>query len=171
MLGTGEIVSRLSGLVKDNTGYHLAGLLCGSEGTLGVVTAARLRLVAAPRFVVTALVGFSSIDDAVVAVARWRSALDVLDAAEIVLHEGVALVASAFGWSLPFDTHCPAYVLVEASATTDPTDLLGAAVADATGVVDVAVAHDPARRAVLWRVPGGTHRGDQHRRRGRTSST
>lgn len=50
VLGTGAVVSHLSGLVKDNTGYHLPGLLTGSEGTLGVVTAARLRLAVIPRF-------------------------------------------------------------------------------------------------------------------------
>ena len=42
---TARVVRHLDGLVKDNTGYDLAGLLVGSEGTLGVVTAARLRLV------------------------------------------------------------------------------------------------------------------------------
>jgi len=45
VLGDGSVISHLDGLVKDNTGYDLAGLLCGSEGTLGIVTAARLRLV------------------------------------------------------------------------------------------------------------------------------
>jgi len=151
VLGTGEVISRLSGLVKDNTGYHLAGLLCGSEGTLGVVTAARLRLVPSHRHTVTALVAFESVATAIEAVSGWRSSLDVLDAAEIVLHDGVALVASAFGYSLPFEQPCAAHVLVEVSAHSDPTDLLAQAVADATGVVDVAVAHDAARRAVLWR--------------------
>ena len=38
VLGTGAVVSRLGGLIKDNTGYDLAQLLCGSEGTLGIVT-------------------------------------------------------------------------------------------------------------------------------------
>ena len=38
VLGTGSVVSHLGGLTKDNTGYDLGGLLCGSEGTLGVVT-------------------------------------------------------------------------------------------------------------------------------------
>ena len=47
VLADGSVVSHLGGLEKDNTGYDLAGLLCGSEGTLGVVTAARLRLVPA----------------------------------------------------------------------------------------------------------------------------
>jgi FAD/FMN-containing dehydrogenase len=40
VLGDGSVVSHLGGLIKDNTGYDLAGLLCGSEGTLGIVTAA-----------------------------------------------------------------------------------------------------------------------------------
>ena len=49
VLGTGDVVqANLAGLLKDNTGYDLPGLLCGSEGTLGIVTAARLRLVPVP---------------------------------------------------------------------------------------------------------------------------
>ncbi len=151
VIGTGEIISRLTGLVKDNTGYHLPGLLCGSEGTLGVVTAARLKLVVAHEHTVTALVGFDSVASGIAAVAGWRSSIDVLDAAEIMLHEGVELVASAFGVPLPFATRCGCYVLVEATAHDDPTEMLAEAVADATGVVEVAVARDPARRAALWR--------------------
>ena len=60
VLGTGAVVSHLGGLLKDNTGYDLAGLLCGSEGTLGVVTAARLRLVPPSPERVVALLAFSS---------------------------------------------------------------------------------------------------------------
>src|SRR5665213_283070 len=48
VLGTGAVVTHLSGLSKDNTGYDYPGLITGSEGTLAVVTGARLRLV--PRF-------------------------------------------------------------------------------------------------------------------------
>ena len=54
VLGTGAVVTRLGGLVKDNTGFDLAGLLCGSEGTLGVVTRARVALVPPAGEVVTA---------------------------------------------------------------------------------------------------------------------
>ena len=60
VLGTGAVVSHLAGLLKDNTGYHLASLLCGSEGTLGVVTAARLRLVPPTPQRVVALLAFGS---------------------------------------------------------------------------------------------------------------
>lgn len=57
VLPNGEIVSRLDGLLKDNTGYDLAGLLVGSEGTLGVITAARLRLQPRVGDTVVAMVG------------------------------------------------------------------------------------------------------------------
>ncbi len=151
VLGTGAIVSHLGGLVKDNTGYHLPSLLCGSEGTLGVVTAARLRLVAAGEHTVTALVGFGDVASAVEASLRWRSSLDVLDAIEIVLDAGVVLVAAMNGGAMPFAVPCSAYVLIEASDHDDPTDRLAAMVADATGVIDVAVANDADRRTALWR--------------------
>ena len=58
VLGTGEIVSHMGGLMKDNTGYDLGGLLCGSEGTLGVVTAARVRLVPSNPERVTSILAF-----------------------------------------------------------------------------------------------------------------
>ena len=59
----GRVLRHMDGLVKDNTGYDLAGLLCGSEGTLAVVTAARLALV--PRFTerVVALCAFTDVAD------------------------------------------------------------------------------------------------------------
>ena len=151
VLGTGDVISRLAGLVKDNTGYDLARLLCGSEGTLGVVTAARLRLVDAPDHTVTALVGFDTIAHAVDAVSAWRRATDVLDAAEIVLDAGVELVSTAFGYAPPFERPSAVYVLVEASAHDDPTGRLGDLVAAAVGVEQVAVADDAARRSALWR--------------------
>ncbi len=48
VLSDGTVVSHLAGLVKDNTGYDYPALLAGSEGTLAVITAARLRLVPRP---------------------------------------------------------------------------------------------------------------------------
>jgi len=75
VLGTGAVVSHLGGLVKDTTGYHLPGLLCGSEGTLAVVTAARLRLVPPTPERTTALLAFDSAADAVAAAVVLRRAL------------------------------------------------------------------------------------------------
>ena len=68
----GRVMRRLDGLEKDNTGYDLSGLLCGSEGTLAVITAARLRLVPRPTHVVVALLAFDDVDAALD--ARRRAA-------------------------------------------------------------------------------------------------
>ncbi|MFM8973522.1 MAG: FAD-binding oxidoreductase, partial [Actinomycetota bacterium] len=64
VLADGRVIRRLEGLEKDNTGYDLAGLCCGSEGTLAVVTAARLRLVPRPAATVVALLAFAGIEAA-----------------------------------------------------------------------------------------------------------
>ena len=61
VLADGSIVTRLGGLEKDNTGYDLGSLVCGSEGTLGVVTAARVRLLPVPQHTVVALLGLRSL--------------------------------------------------------------------------------------------------------------
>ena len=151
VLGTGLIISRLGGLLKDNTGYHFPSLLCGSEGTLGIVTAARLRLVTRHEQTATALVGFESVADAVAAVAGWRSMLDNLEAAETFLDSGLALVCDAFGLARPFTRPSPVYVLVEAADHADPTDALAHAVGAASGATEVAVARNEARRRTLWR--------------------
>jgi FAD/FMN-containing dehydrogenase len=152
VLGTGEVVRHMSGLVKDNTGYHLPSLLCGSEGTLGIVTAARFRLVGAAPHRVVAFVAMTSVEAAVAAVARWRTEIPSLEAAELMFHEGVALVGREFGAPLPFAEPSPVYVLLDAGANGDPTDELADAVSGVDGVIDVAVASDSARRAALWRL-------------------
>ena len=152
MLGSGDVVRHMSGLVKDNTGYHLPSLLCGSEGTLGVVTAARFRLVGMAPHRVLAFVAMESVEHAVAAVAGWRTGIASLESAELVFHDGIALVASAFGLPLPFATPSPVYVLLDAGGRVDPTDELADAVAGVDGVVDVAVATDTARRTALWRL-------------------
>lgn len=156
VLGTGDVVRRMSGLVKDNTGYHFPSLLCGSEGTLGIVTEALVRLVPAAPHRVLAAVAFGTVDDAVGAVAAWRSDVRDLEAAELVFHDGVALVAETYGLALPFAEVFPLYVLVEVAgatdSTTDLTDELADAVAGVPGVLDAAVATDDARRAALWRL-------------------
>ena len=130
VLADGSIVRHLTGLTKDNTGYDLAGLLCGSEGTLGVVTAARLRLVPTPRDLVTAVVGLASVADAMDAIATMRGTVS-LEAAELWL-DMPAPVANA-----------PAYLLLEWSGVPDALGAIDA--------LDAVVADDSIRRAELWR--------------------
>ena len=63
VLSDGTVLSHLAGLVKDNTGYDFPSLLAGSERTLAVITAVRLRLVPRLRDTVTALAGVSGLDE------------------------------------------------------------------------------------------------------------
>lgn len=152
VLGTGDVVRRLGGLLKDNTGLDLAGLLCGSEGTLGIVTRARLALVPAAGETVTALVGLSSVGEAVRAVGSLRRSVPGLEAVEVVFADGAALVAEQTGTAPVLDPVPPVQLVVEAVGPTDPVESLQTALASVDGVLDVAVATDAARAAQLWHV-------------------
>jgi FAD/FMN-containing dehydrogenase len=151
VLGTGAVVSRLAGLVKDNTGYDLAQVLCGSEGTLGIVTAARLRLVAPPGEVVTALVGIASVAAAVDAAAALRRSVAGLAALELMDGPSLRVVAAHLAAPPPVAPDAGAYLLVEVDAPTDPVPALGAALDGRPGVLDAAVATEAADRTRLWR--------------------
>jgi FAD/FMN-containing dehydrogenase len=150
VLGTGAVVSHLGGLVKDNTGYDWPGLVCGSEGTLAVVTRARLRLVPPSAYRTAALLAFPSVPDAVEAGGLLHRSLPSLDACELLLASGVELVSAVTGVSPPFAERHPVYLLVEVADRTDPTDSLAEAAASIEHVSDVAVATEPGRRAELW---------------------
>ncbi|CAN5675830.1 FAD-binding oxidoreductase [soil metagenome] len=151
VLGTGTTIRHLPAVEKDNTGYDLAGLLCGSEGTLGLVTAARLRLVAPSGPAATALVGFDSTAAAVEAASILRRSLPGLEAVELVLAAGLDLVRSATGLPAPLAVDAPVVLLVESSDHADPESRLAEAVAGLDGVLDAAVAVDGPRRSQLWR--------------------
>jgi FAD/FMN-containing dehydrogenase len=152
VLAGGQVVSHLGGLLKDNTGYDLAGLLAGSEGTLAVVTRVRLRLVPRLDERVVALVGLGSVADAVTAVGRIRGHAPSLEAAEVMFDAGVRLVCAHARLPAPFAVEHPVYLLLEAASRVDPTDELAEAVGRAGDLIhDVAVATAPARRDELWR--------------------
>ena len=150
VLADGSVVERLDGLEKDNTGYDLAALLCGSEGTLAIVTAARLRLVPASPHAVTVLLAFASPDAALAAGATLRREVDSLRALEYFEQEGVELLVAQLQLARPFPEPHAAYLLAEAAGSSDPTDDLAQAVEHARDVRDVAVATD-ARAEQLWR--------------------
>ncbi len=155
VLGTGDTVSHMGGLMKDNTGYDLGGLLCGSEGTLGVVTAARVRLVPLSPERVTAIFAFSSSAAAVDAASLLRRSLPELQSLELFLQPGLDLVCHVTGMAGPFVGEHSAYLLAEAAAQHDPMPAMAAALESLTAVEDVAVAADATRRARLWRYREG----------------
>lgn len=153
VLADGAIVSRLGGLAKDATGYDLSSLLVGSEGTLGVVTAARLRLVRRRPHRVAALLAVASVADAVALAAALRDQLDSLDVAELVGGATLAFVGRERGLASPFAKAPAAALLIECGDEDEaPVDALTEAVLASGGpVLDAAVSASEADRARLWR--------------------
>ena len=150
VLADGSVVRRLPGMVKDNTGYHLPSLLTGSEGTLAVITQAHLHLVPIRPRRAVALLALADVAGAVALAGDLRRSMPELAAAELFFDAGMELVLRHTRTERPFDERHPAYLLVEADGDADPTDLLAAAIGDASAVADAVVAGDEAGRARLW---------------------
>lgn len=149
VLADGTVLDELAGLTKDNTGYDLAGLLVGSEGTLGLVTRVRLRLVTDPPYRVTALVGLRSVADGVSALPALRN-VPGLQAVEWLDGPCIDLLGRHLGLAAPPVGDANGLLLVEAAHTDDPTAQLGEALAGLPDADDAAVAEEPAGRARLW---------------------
>ena len=147
-------MGHIPGLRKDNTGYDLAGLLTGAEGTLAVITRVHVALVAdLPDRVVTlcALDGFA---DTLTVSAEVRRTIDSLAALEVFFADGLALVCEHTGLNLPFDRSYTAYLLVECAAHAGRASLLvdelGSVLGECPQVQATAVAVDATSRERLW---------------------
>jgi FAD/FMN-containing dehydrogenase len=150
VLADGTVVSRLGGLAKDNTGYDLTQLLAGSEGTLAVITKVRLRLVPLLPARAVALVAVEGVAAALELLTAARAGLPSLSAAELFLAEGLDLVRTHGKLAPPFAETYPAYVVLECSARTDPTDELLEVLGECAAVQDATVASDASGVAKLW---------------------
>ena len=151
VLGTGGLVSRLAGLVKDNTGYDLGQLLCGSEGTLGVVTGVRLRLVGDEPHLVVALLGLAGVAEAVSLASALRHEVSEVQALEMMEGEGMRVVASHLGGPPPVAPDAGAFLLVEAAGRVDPMAALADAIVRHAASAPVAVGVERLDRERLWR--------------------
>ncbi|HEX3828669.1 MAG TPA: FAD-binding oxidoreductase [Sporichthyaceae bacterium] len=152
VLAGGTVLSRLDGLLRDNTGYWLPGILCGSEGTLAVVTAARLRLLSVPMGHAVALLAFADVEDAVAAAMALRRER-ACEAIELMLPSGIALVCERMDLRPPFPGKFGAAILTEFTAADDPAAAEAAlehGVGRLGGVLAAAVAMDPPDRRRLW---------------------
>ncbi len=154
VLADGSTISRLAGLTKDNAGYDLPALLVGSEGTLGIITRVRWRLVPLLRFRVAVLVPLGSAREAAKLLASLRGGAPSLESCDFFLDEGLELVLAHQRRASPLRTRAPVYVLAECAAREDPTEELAAALADA-GVEDALVADDTTSRESLWAIREG----------------
>ena len=160
VLPDGRVWDGLSALRKDNTGYDLKHLFIGAEGTLGIITAAVLKLFPRPRSIETALVALGDPAEAVELLARARAATgDRVTAFELILRLPFEMVfARIEGTRDPFDGPHPCYVLVELSAGAGDDDmrgqmesLLAAALEDGL-VRDAVIAESGAQAADFWKI-------------------
>jgi FAD/FMN-containing dehydrogenase len=121
VLPSGEVWDGLRVLRKDNTGYDLKQLFIGAEGTLGVLTAAVLKLHPKPHAHATAFVGLGSVSDALKLLTHMQSrAGDRLTAFELMSDFTLRLVRRHFPrLSAPLAETSPQYVLLELSDTQD----------------------------------------------------
>ena len=161
----GELWSSLHGLRKDNTGYDLRDLFVGSEGTLGIITAATLRLFPQPRSGVTAWATCRTLADAVALMRRLRAAFDAelvgyeaMNAASLALVErhfpvlraplALADAAGAPLWSVLVDLASPhdEHVLRERAEAA-----LAASLA-ARETVDIVVTANELQARTLWQL-------------------
>ncbi|MFV0302734.1 MAG: FAD-binding oxidoreductase [Paracoccus sp. (in: a-proteobacteria)] len=159
VLADGTVLSSLRGLDKDNSGYDLKQLFIGSEGTLAVVTQARLRLHPRPAFEANAFLALPSVEAALDLLRRLRAEWgNMLSAYEFLL-EGVYHGVTRFlGMTPPLATPAPVYVLVEAQSATPEMpafmDTLAATI-DEGLVLDAVIAQSRREFLTLWKLRDG----------------
>jgi FAD/FMN-containing dehydrogenase len=162
VLPDGRLWNGLKRLRKDNTGYDLKQLLIGAEGTLGVVTAAALKLFPIPASRATAFVAVASPVDAMALLVRARDETGgAVEAFEIVSALGMDLaLAHLTGARPPLESRPPWYVLIEvADARAGAAEaaleaLLEGALADGL-ISDAAVAQNEAQARAFWALREG----------------
>ena len=160
VLPDGSVWNGLKGLRKDNTGYDLKDLFIGSEGTLGVITAAVLKLFPLPRTRLTAFLAVRDPGAAVELLALLRGACgERISAFELISRLCVDLVVKHIpGAREPLAGAHPWYVLIELADTGEGASLRSdfeAAVTravDAGLVLDAVIAESGAQSQALWRL-------------------
>ena len=160
VLPDGRVWNGLRGLRKSNTGYDLKQLFIGAEGTLGIITAATLKLFPRPREIETALLGLKRVEDVMELFARARTATgDQLTGFELIPRIGIDNVLQyGEGFREPLTAKHPWYALLEISSSRSGAQLrqalevlLEAAMA-ADLIEDGVIAESEAQRRELWRI-------------------
>jgi FAD/FMN-containing dehydrogenase len=161
VLPDGRVLNDLRRVRKDNSGYALRHLFLGGEGTLGVITAAALRLVPALRRVETAFVAVPSPEAALNLLSRVMESGAEVIAFELLIRrclETVQRHGAGSGIRLPLPLASPWYVMVEIAAAHPAVPLramleetLAEAIAGG-GATDAAFAESEAQRANFWRI-------------------
>jgi FAD/FMN-containing dehydrogenase len=159
VLADGRVLNNLNKLKKDNTGYDLKNLFIGAEGTLGVITAATLRLIPRPRSVETAFAGVASPEAALalLGIAADRSGGDVTSC-ELMVRLGIdAVLKHDSGARDPLAERHPWYVLLELSSQAreglrDTMEEILAEGVEKGLVADAAIADSLDQTKAFWRI-------------------
>ena len=143
VLPDGSVWNGLRGLRKDNTGYDMKQLFIGAEGTLGIITAAVLRLFPKPTASETAWIGVESPAAAVELLGHMRARMgDAVSAFELIRRSLIDfLLAGVPGHEDPMQAAHPWYVLMDVTSQGPPGSL-----------------HEPLARGAGRRARGGPHR-------------
>src|SRR6266849_3052002 len=160
VLADGRVLASLKSLRKDNTGYDVKSLFVGAEGTLGVITAACLKLFPQPADTATALAGIDSPQHALDLLARLRTAAgDQVTSVELMPRLAVELTVKHIpGVADPLDQNAPWYLLIELTSPNprqDLSTLLTAALEDAAtrgAILDAMFATSMAQAQAMWKL-------------------
>ena len=163
VLADGRVWDGLRRLRKDNTGYDLKQLFIGAEGTLGIITAAVLRLYPAPAQKATAFIGLADVEHAMAILERARAvAGDQLDCVELMPRLGLEFTLRHIpDTSDPLGDPHPWYLLLELAsgrAGDHLAETLEALLAEAFDdglIADAALAASAAQAAAFWRLREG----------------
>jgi D-lactate dehydrogenase (cytochrome) len=157
VLADGRVWDGLRGLRKDNTGYDLKHLFVGGEGTLGVITAAVLKLFPLPVSRETAFVAMPDVRSALLLLNEARAASgDSISAFELVPRLGLELVTKHFGIPAPLATQSPWYVLIELTSPEAGDGLrrrlegILETALESGRILDGTIAASEAQRGTLW---------------------
>jgi glycolate oxidase len=151
VLPSGEVVE-LGGSVEDVPGYDLTGLVVGSEGTFGIVTAATLRLIRQPEACATLLAIFETVDDATATVSDIIAAGIVPAALEMMDQLIVEAVEAAFHFGFPTDAGAVLIIELDGLAAGLPPQVEKVTrLCQARRARAVRVAKDETERAALWK--------------------
>ncbi len=153
VLADGRILKTGGKPIKDVTGYDLNGLFTGSEGTLGLVTEALLRLIAKPCYAKTALAEFAALDDASRTVTAILSAGIVPASLELMDQTALACIEEAM--HLGLNTNVDASLIIETDGADEQTVIREiescAQICKETGAQSVKLAQNESERANLWK--------------------
>ena len=154
VLADGTIVSSLNKMLKNNAGYDLKQLFIGSEGTLGIITRAVLRLHPPPGEIATALCAVESYDQVVLLLRRAQGKLGGIVAFEAMWRDYFTYTTKALGHSF-FDGDDPFWVIVESTRPgVEVEAFLGACLEDGL-IADAVIAASRAHAQNIWAVREG----------------